>query len=311
MRRGEAVSGWWSSGWRLKICGVPSCTASIARAFSLPLSFSLSLLRIPRTLYISLYRSLSRDEAFVARSRCDAVRRLRETVTATRPHARIHCTHQEWECGLCLSRALARSPSLSPSLIDAAAGRGCGEWRRWKRGLSIRPVEIRSVCWPRDIWTDSVRLHCILSDLSRVLSRTRALSRIISRASCPPSFHPFALSPYPSRYQPEMAIYLTGLALRLAEQRGTQARVNNLRELVLQRLRHGDVRVKSCFRRRSRYVEIYSARTRLFESSVFEVVKSEPPPSVLDGGFFFFFHGLKLFSCAHSMREAAVYHLSR
>jgi hypothetical protein len=49
-------------------------------------------------------------------------------------------------------------------------------------------------------------------------------------------------------------------------------------------------------------------RALLFESSAFEVVKSEPPPSVLDGGF----DGLKLFSCPRgSMREAAVYRLSR
>lgn len=84
--------GWRSSGWRLKICGVPSCTASIARAFSPPsLSFplllsislslslhlavrrSLSLFQFSRTLYISLYRSL-RDEAFVLVARCDARR---------------------------------------------------------------------------------------------------------------------------------------------------------------------------------------------------------------------------------------------
>lgn len=47
-----------------------------------------------------------------------------------------------------------------------------------------------------------------------------------------------------------------------------------------------------------RYARNYSARTRvyalLFESSAFEVVKSKPPPSVLDGGF----DRLKLFSCA-------------
>lgn len=48
--------------------------------------------------------------------------------------------------------------------------------------------------------------------------------------------------------------------------------MNNIRELVSSNLA---------------YVQIYSARTRLFESSVFEVVKSEPPPSVLDGVFFF------------------------
>lgn len=85
--------GWWSSGWRLKICGVPSCTASIVRAFSslslslrlsmppfLSFTLSLSLLLVvrrsslfSRTLYISLYRSL-RDEAFVLVARCDARR---------------------------------------------------------------------------------------------------------------------------------------------------------------------------------------------------------------------------------------------
>lgn len=50
----------------------------------LSLSFSLSASRLSRTLYISLYRSL-RDEAFVARSRCDAVRRCAARALREKP----------------------------------------------------------------------------------------------------------------------------------------------------------------------------------------------------------------------------------
>lgn len=70
------------------------------RALSLfPLSslfifLSLFPSRLSRTLYISLYHSL-RDEAFVARSRCDAVRRcaaraLQEKLYHWRTSARAH-----------------------------------------------------------------------------------------------------------------------------------------------------------------------------------------------------------------------------
>lgn len=51
-------------------------------SLSLPLPLSAS--RLSRTLYISLYRSL-RDEAFVARSRCDAVRRCAARALREKP----------------------------------------------------------------------------------------------------------------------------------------------------------------------------------------------------------------------------------
>lgn len=99
----------------MKICGVPSCTASIARFLSSllphPAFLALSVPALSHSLYFSLALSL-RDEAFVARSRCDevrwcAARALREKAPwHRRASARAHiCIHRGGMSAACVSRS--------------------------------------------------------------------------------------------------------------------------------------------------------------------------------------------------------------
>lgn len=185
----------------MKICGVPSCTASIARAFSLPsfltLPSTLFPPRLSRTLYISLSRSL-RDEAFVARSRCDAVRRcavraLREKAPSARAHICIH------RGGMSAER-VSRSPVGAAARWRPRVRSGDGENAAYPSVLSRFGRFVGPAIYGR---IRSGSLYCCLLRVGPA----RALFHQLPRFNSP-------FSPPITRYQAEMAIYFTGLALR-------------------------------------------------------------------------------------------------
>jgi len=148
-------SGWWSSGWRLKICGVPSCTASIARFLPLSpfLSPSLSLsLSLSPSLSLSLRSSSSFFLGslalfiFLSIALCGmklsllvaGVTVCRARVTSSTPRASARAYTQIGrgrEGGRLNAERVSRPFSLSLSLSLSLSHRGavatvCAEWRR-------------------------------------------------------------------------------------------------------------------------------------------------------------------------------------
>lgn len=113
-------------------------------------------------------------------TRCIGVPRA---LRVARVRTRVY-THIGDECGACLSFGFCLSPSPATARSQPCVRSGDGENAAYP---SVRPVEIRSVCWPRDIWTDSVRLRSYLYVGPRAPSCRTSRSLVRPSASLIPS----------------------------------------------------------------------------------------------------------------------------